>query len=184
MAKLTRILDTPEATITLAQKEIADLLSRGWAILLIEFIIYGGSKVMNKFFARGLVVEILPRAKQNAVSQTSGQWLKKMRRQDRIQTEVSRAAREELRRTKQHRLTLIKKYRLKSTHIKNDAESKTKLMASVNKKVVSLALTVDGLMNRIHEKRFILDRQREDNKRVLQRYEQLYNDIQNRYIYE
>ncbi|OWF40927.1 hypothetical protein KP79_PYT19087 [Mizuhopecten yessoensis] len=125
-----------------------------------------------------------PQAKENAVTQTNGQWMKKTRRQDRIHSELSRVIKEESRRTRRHRVILINKYRLKTFHIKNDGESKTKLMAGVNKKVVSLALEIDGLMNRVNEKRLILDRQREENKRVLQRYEQLYHDIQNRYMYE
>ncbi|XP_033761718.1 uncharacterized protein LOC117343468 [Pecten maximus] len=163
----------------------ASIWSRVWVIILVELTLHCASYFFGEFFGGGrLETKSKPVVKANAVTQTTGQWLKKFRRQDRIHSEVSRIVRQEVRRTRKHRLTLIKKYKFKSSNIKKEKESKTKLMASVNKKVMSLALEIDGLINRIQEKRFILDRQRDDNKRVLQRYEQLYQDIQNRYMYE
>ncbi|XP_069114651.1 uncharacterized protein [Argopecten irradians] len=158
---------------------------RGCTIVLIEFLVQGVKLFSNEYICSIFETKSERLAvKANAVTQTTGTWLKKLRRQDRIYSEAARIAKEEARGTRKHRLTLVKKYKLKLSNIKNEGESKSKLMASVNKKVVSLALEVDGLMHRIQEKRFILEKQREDNKRVLQRYEQLYQDIQNRYMYE
>jgi len=47
--------------------------------------------------------------------------------------------------------------------------------------VASLALEIDVLVHRIQEKRLVLDKQRDDNKAVLQRYEHIYQEYHSKY---
>lgn len=116
--------------------------------------------------------------KPSQSTQTCGPWQKRTRKQERQYLDTKMIVHMERAIMRRNKNKFTSKMKLKYNNLRNENESKAKLLAAVKARVVCYALENDNLMNRIQEERRILDNQRLTNRDVADNYESLSYIIQ------
>ncbi|XP_022335833.2 uncharacterized protein LOC111132324 [Crassostrea virginica] len=105
--------------------------------------------------------------------QTSGPWQKKIRSKERVYTELLELFSKKISILKRRHRSLLSRGKFKVHSMEREYSGKKKLLSGVCHRLVNIGIEVDHLSHRIREKRHLLDNRRLQNQCVVERYEEL-----------
>ncbi|XP_062584740.1 uncharacterized protein LOC134246393 [Saccostrea cucullata] len=111
--------------------------------------------------------------KSSVSVQTSGPCQKKIRSKERVYSKVLDLFSNKTSILKRRRRALLRKGKLKKNYLEKEYSGKKKLLSGVCHRLVNIGIHVDHLTRRMREKGLLLENRRLQNKQVVERYEEL-----------
>ncbi|KAL3832032.1 hypothetical protein ACJMK2_023712 [Sinanodonta woodiana] len=134
---------------------------------------------MNVTEGSAAILTERPNPNKNMETQTAGAYSKRLKKQLKTIQDLGVQNRWKCQQFIGRWRKALKKYDIKEKNLKNDNGAKLKLIGQAHIRIKSLEKQLWFMDSNIRELRIKLDSQRLENKRVIERYERAYRQVQN-----